>query len=80
MMTSPELENLVRIGKLKREPPSETELAGLIRSGETRLADASNPELAFESRFDLAYNADGSLSVAACFWPDKLFLLVGTRF
>ncbi|MGH8470979.1 MAG: hypothetical protein ACREVJ_00615 [Gammaproteobacteria bacterium] len=30
-MTSDKLENLVRIGKLKREPPSASELAGLKR-------------------------------------------------
>jgi len=32
-MTSPELENLVRIGKLKREPPSRREFHGLLHSG-----------------------------------------------
>jgi hypothetical protein len=31
-MTSPELENLVRMGKLKREPPSVPEFEGLLRS------------------------------------------------
>ncbi len=30
------LDNLVRIGKLKVEPPSEREIAGLIRSGRRR--------------------------------------------
>jgi hypothetical protein len=57
MTTSPELDNLVRMGLLKREPPVASELAGLLRSGEARLADAANPELSLESRFDLAYNA-----------------------
>lgn len=56
-MTSPELENLVRVGKLKREPPVAGEIEGLRRSGEARLADAQRPELSIESRFDLAYNA-----------------------
>jgi len=64
-MTSPELENLARIGKLKREPPSARELEGLLRSGEARLADAANPTLAPESRFDLAYNAAHALALAA---------------
>ena len=36
-MTSTELENLVRIGKLKREPPAEHELTGLLASGQRRL-------------------------------------------
>ena len=42
-MTSAELENLVRIGQLKREPPAASEVESLTRSGEARLADAANP-------------------------------------
>jgi hypothetical protein len=64
-MTSPELENLVRAGKLKREPPAAGEIEGLRRSGEARLADARRPELSIESRFDLAYNAAHVLALAA---------------
>lgn len=64
-MTSPELDNLVKIGKLKREPPSATEFAGLLQSGGRRLADAERTALAFESRFDLAYNAAHALALAA---------------
>jgi hypothetical protein len=64
-MTSPELENLVQIGKLKREPPSRREFHGLLHSGAARLADAANPHLALESRFDLAYNAAHAFALAA---------------
>ena len=64
-MTSPELENRVRIGKLKREPRSAGEFEGLVMSGATRLADAANAALALESRFDLAYNAAHALALAA---------------
>ena len=64
-MTSAELENLVRIGKLKREPPAATEISGLIRSGERRLVDAQKESLSLESRFDLAYNAAHALALAA---------------
>jgi hypothetical protein len=64
-MTSPELENLVRAGKLKREPPAAGEIEGLRRSGRARLADAQRPELSIESRFDLAYNAAHVLALAA---------------
>jgi hypothetical protein len=64
-MTSPELENLVRIGQLKREPPAPGEVEGLLRSGEARLADAVNTDLSIESRFDLAYNAAHALALAA---------------
>lgn len=64
-MTSTELDNLVRIGKLKREPPSARELKGLLASARERLADADNTTLAFASRFDLAYNASHALALYA---------------
>jgi hypothetical protein len=64
-MTSSELENLVRIGKLKPEAASRREVEGLIHSGTSRLTDAANPMLADESRFDLAYNAAHALALAA---------------
>lgn len=64
-MTSPELENLVRIGKLKREAPSRSEFDGLVRSGQARLTDAANESLSRDSRFDLAYNAAHALALAA---------------
>lgn len=64
-MPPDQLDNLVRIGKLKTEPPSQTELDGLIRSGTVRLRDAENTTLSLESRFDLAYNAAHALALAA---------------
>ncbi|MGH7719426.1 MAG: hypothetical protein ACREON_11360 [Gemmatimonadaceae bacterium] len=64
-MTSDELENLVRIGQLKREPSAPVELAGLRHSGEARLTDAANASLSLESRFDLAYNAAHAFALAA---------------
>ncbi len=64
-MANDKLENLAKIGRLKAEPASEEELAGLLRSGAVRLADAKNEELSKESRFDLAYNAAHALSLAA---------------
>jgi hypothetical protein len=64
-MASP-LENLAGPGKpLRTEPPDETEIKGLIRSGKARLKDASNAQLSVESRFDLAYNAAHALCLAA---------------
>ena len=59
------LDNLVKVGRLKAEAPSEDEVAGLIGSGLARLNDARNPSLSIESRFDLAYNAAHALSLAA---------------
>ncbi len=64
-MTLAALERPVRAGQLKAEAPAAEEIAALVRSGETRLKDATNPELALESRFDLAYNAAHALSLAA---------------
>jgi hypothetical protein len=62
------LDNLVRTGQLKHEPPAQKELDGLIRSGLARLKDAENASLSLEGRFDLAYNAAHALSLAALRW------------
>lgn len=61
-MSSDNLENLARIGKLKREAPEEREFLGLLHSGRVRLADARLAGLSAESRFDLAYNAAHALA------------------
>ncbi len=62
------LQNLERIRQLSHEPPSRTEFEGLVLSGQRRLLDAQNLTLSAESRFDLAYNAAHSLSLAALRW------------
>lgn len=67
-MGSAELENLLRIGKLKAEKGTQEEIDGLIHAGESRLADARNESLSIESRFDLAYNAAHALALAALRW------------
>lgn len=67
-MISPNLENLAKIGKLKKERVSQTEFDGLVKSGRARLADARTPSLSIESRFDLAYNASHALALAALRW------------
>jgi hypothetical protein len=64
-MTSPELENLARIGKLKREPPALKELQELRKLADIRLHDAERNELAFENRFELAYGAAHALALFA---------------
>ncbi len=64
-MTSPELENLVRLGHLKREACSQRDFDNLVKSGTARLTDAANPVLSIEGRFDLAYNAAHALALAA---------------
>ena len=64
-MTSP-LESIAGPGKaLALEPPDAAEIAGLIRSGRARLADAGMGTLSLESRFDLAYNAAHASCLAA---------------
>lgn len=64
-MTSKRLENLARTGDLKPDSSSASELASLLRSALARLSDAGNPDLAIESRFDLAYNAAHALALHA---------------
>lgn len=67
-MTSNNLENLAKIGQLKSEPPAQTEVDGLLKSGRKRLKDAGNASNEIESRFDLAYNAAHALALAALRW------------
>ena len=67
-MTSPQLENLVKTGCLKAEPPSQSECDGLLHSAKVRLIDACNTVLSMESRFDLAYNASHALALGALRW------------
>lgn len=64
-MTTQELENLLKIGRLKAEPATRAEFDGLVQSARRRLGDARIESLADESRFDLAYNAAHALAPAA---------------
>jgi hypothetical protein len=67
-MSIPQLDSLARIGKLKVESPARGEFDGLVRSGSTRLHDATKSDLHIDSRFDLAYNAAHALALAALRW------------
>jgi hypothetical protein len=64
-MSKPELDNLVRINKLKLEPGRRAEFDGMVRSARTHLADAQNDSIGTDSRFDLAYGAAHRLASAA---------------
>jgi hypothetical protein len=64
-MSKEELETLVKIGQLKREPPTRAEFTGMVTGAKKRLADAQNEDLAAESRFDLAYGAAHAFALAA---------------
>lgn len=64
-MPLPKLDNLVKAGQLKAEPPALAEIAGLLNSGRMKLRDAESASLSLESRFDLSYNAAHALALAA---------------
>jgi hypothetical protein len=78
-MSSEHLNNLVKTGLLKLEPPDQTEFNGLVESAAKRLTDARNEANSTESRFDLAYNASHALSLAAMRWhgfrPNKRYIV-----
>ena len=63
-----ELDNLVKIHKLKPEAPDANEFAGMVRAAETRLKDAAIVGLSVDSQFSLAYSAAHTLSLAALRW------------
>ena len=59
------LENLVRIGQLKPEPPTDDEITIALRKAAIFLADAAIPSLSSPGRFMLAYDAAHTLAFAA---------------
>lgn len=67
-MSLPQLDNLVRIRQLKAESGAQSEIDGLLRSGNARLKDTQLQGLSLDSRFDLAYNAAHAFSLAALRW------------
>jgi hypothetical protein len=64
-MGKEELDNLVRIGRLKAEPGSRTEFVGMRDSARRRLVDSQNKDIDPDSQFDLAYGAAHRLALAA---------------
>jgi hypothetical protein len=64
-MGKAELDNLVRIKRLKLEPASRGEFDGMVRSARTHLADSQNESIDTDSQFDLAYGAAHRLALAA---------------
>jgi len=64
-MSKQELDNLVKIGQLKREPGTRAEFDGMVGAAKARLADARKQDLSPESKFDLAYNAAHGFALAA---------------
>jgi len=56
-MSKQELDNLVRIEKLKLEPARRAEFDVMVRSARTHLTDAQNESIDTDSQFDLTYGA-----------------------
>ena len=75
----PELDNLVRVGKLKAEPRNDAEIGRLLAMARTRLADARLTGASREGRFISAYNAAHAAALAALRWhgyrSDKRFMV-----
>ncbi len=67
-MTLPDLENLVVTGRLKREPPTQHEVDGLLRLAEAKFQDGQVTSLSLEGRFDLVYGASHAFALAALRW------------
>lgn len=60
-----ELDNLVKIGKLKAEAASLQEFDGMIKSASRGLTDAQNESIDTDSQFDLAIGAAHKFALAA---------------
>ena len=67
-MALEKLDNLVKINKLKAEPPDQVEFDGMVASAKRRLQDAQVEGLSEEGRFSLAYGAAHAISLAAMRW------------
>lgn len=61
-MTLADLDNLVKVGKLKTEPPDQTEIDGMVKSAKRRLQDTQVEGLSEEGRFLSAYSAAHTLA------------------
>lgn len=67
-MTLEHLDNLVKIKKLKIEPPDQNEFDGMLKSARRRLQDSQVVNLSEDSQFSLAYGAAHALALAALRW------------
>lgn len=67
-MTLEQLDNLVKIQKLKQEPADQNEFNGMLNSAKRRLQDAKVKGLSEDSQFSLAYGAAHALALAAMRW------------
>ena len=63
-----ELDNLVKINKMKVEPANAKEFAGMLHAAEVKLQDAQLAGLSEDGQFSLVYGAAHALSLAALRW------------
>ncbi|MEX0896985.1 MAG: hypothetical protein WDZ66_02860 [Steroidobacteraceae bacterium] len=59
------MENLLRIGQLKRHPPGAKEIERLLGAAQRGIVDARIKEVSAETRFDAAYRAIMQIGLAA---------------
>lgn len=73
------LDNLVKSNNLKPEPADAIEFAGMLRAGDSKLADCQIAGLSEDSQFALAYSAAHAFSLAALRWhgyrSDKRYIV-----
>ena len=62
------LDNLVKIGQLKREPSSDSEIRGLLQSARSHLADSQLKQVSLNGRFSAVYSASHAAALAALRW------------
>ena len=67
-MTLEKLDNLVKINKLKVEPPDQKEFDRMVASAKRGLQDAKVDGLSEEGKFSMLYGAAHSISLAAKRW------------
>lgn len=67
-MTLANLENLVKIKKLKSEPPDQREFDGMVSAAKNSLQDSQVADLSEGSQFSLAYGAAHAFALAAMRW------------
>jgi hypothetical protein len=64
-MPNENLENLLKIGKLKVDSSTDDEVRGLIQRGLVKIEDYKHPGLSIETRFDVIYGAAHAFCLAA---------------
>ena len=62
------LDNLVKTGQLHKEPFSQSEFDGMIKTAKNKIKDAQLDDLSMDSQFLLSYGAAHVLSLAALRW------------